>query len=220
MKRPRIPPPGEVRFDQVVYLVRHCDVENPSNLVYGRLSGFGLSELGRKQAERVADFLETRSIGVIYTSPQLRAQQTARAIRRRHPGIPIRISNRLSEVRTGYQGRLAKDIASTVNMFDNPVDASDESIVDVERRIRSFLTAIERRSVVGSETVAVSHAAPIAILRTSLDDLPLTVSSLRSRDPQKGSITTLDFANDGWSTRSYQDVGAFGLPAPVAPAVV
>ena len=218
MENPQPPLPGGARFIPVVYLVRHCDAENPNNVVYGRLAGFGLSGLGRKQAEAVATYLESRPVGMIFSSPQLRAQQTARAIRRRHPGVAIRISERLSEVKTGYEGRLAKDIASTVNMFDNPADTRDETIADVERRLRAFLKILERGSK-ASEIVAVSHAAPIAILRASIDDLPLTVSSLRSRDPQKGSITTLDFANGSWIARSYQDVASFELPGPVSPAV-
>lgn len=208
---------GDLGRDRIVYLIRHCDVENPLNVVYGRIGGFALSELGRNQAERVADYLETRPLGLIFASPQLRAQQTARAIRRRHPKVPILISRRLSEVKTGYEGRSATDIPSTVNMFDNPIDALDESIADVERRMRRFLTAIVRRPTGEGEIVAVSHAAPISILRTFFDGLPPTVSSLRSRDPQKGSITTLEYVNQVWSMRSYQDPAGFGLIAPVQP---
>ena len=39
----------------VVHLLRHGEVHNPTGVLYGRLPGYHLSELGRAMAERVAD---------------------------------------------------------------------------------------------------------------------------------------------------------------------
>ena len=36
-----------------VHLLRHGEVYNPQGVLYGRLDGFHLSELGRTMAERV-----------------------------------------------------------------------------------------------------------------------------------------------------------------------
>src|SRR5512132_3841129 len=41
----------------VVRLLRHGEVHNPEGILYGRLAGYHLSELGRKMADRIADFL-------------------------------------------------------------------------------------------------------------------------------------------------------------------
>jgi broad specificity phosphatase PhoE len=180
----------------VLHFVRHCDVENPHGIIYGRLPGFGLSALGRAQAERVAHYLSERPIAEIYSSPQLRAAQTARAIRRHHPRLRVRISRRLAEVDTSYQGLKSTDVPSTINMFDNPKDPGDETMADVYRRMSRF---VERVTCLhqGLEVVCVSHAAPIAILRVGLEGRPFTVDALRgSAEPPKGSITTIIF-DDG-----------------------
>ena len=72
----------------VVLVVRHTDVHNPNNLFYGRLPRFRLSALGQEQAERTAAYLAGTPITAIYSSPQLRARQTARVIARRHHDAP------------------------------------------------------------------------------------------------------------------------------------
>lgn len=46
----------------VVHVMRHGEVENPEGVLYGRLPGYHLSELGRKMAERVAEHLTSRDI--------------------------------------------------------------------------------------------------------------------------------------------------------------
>ncbi len=178
------------------HFVRHCDVENPEGIIYGRLPGFGLSALGRAQADRVARFLAERPIARIYSSPQLRAIQTARAIRQHHPDRRINISVRLAEVHTSYQGLKLSDVPATINMFDNPKDPGDESMTDVYRRMSRFVEWMRGRYD-GMEVVCVSHAAPIAILRVGLEGRPFTVSALRGAgEPAKGSVTTIVFDGD------------------------
>jgi broad specificity phosphatase PhoE len=61
----------------VVHLVRHGEVDNPEGLLYGRLPGYRLSELGREMAELVATHLESNDITHIVSSPLERAQETA-----------------------------------------------------------------------------------------------------------------------------------------------
>ena len=63
-----------------VHLLRHGEVHNPDRVLYGRLPGFGLSELGIAQAGLAADFLAQRPIGHLVSSPLERAQQTARPL--------------------------------------------------------------------------------------------------------------------------------------------
>ena len=46
----------------VVHLMRHGEVDNPDGVLYGRLAGYHLSELGRQMADRVAEHLADRDI--------------------------------------------------------------------------------------------------------------------------------------------------------------
>ncbi|MDP7364835.1 MAG: histidine phosphatase family protein, partial [Candidatus Latescibacteria bacterium] len=61
-----------------IYLVRHGEVHNPEQIIYGRLPGFGLSTKGREQVEAAATALEKlKPFDVLYSSPLQRAQESA-----------------------------------------------------------------------------------------------------------------------------------------------
>src|SRR5690625_7468919 len=63
----------------LVHLVRHGEVYNPDAILYGRLPGYHLSELGRQMAQRLAQDFTSRQARIVYVaaSPLGRAQQTA-----------------------------------------------------------------------------------------------------------------------------------------------
>ena len=67
-----------------VHLVRHGQVENPGNILYGRQSGWYLSSLGQEMARGVADWSKTLDLGALHVSPLERAQQTAAPISDAH----------------------------------------------------------------------------------------------------------------------------------------
>jgi broad specificity phosphatase PhoE len=62
---------------KVVHLLRHGEVWNPDNILYGRLDGFPLSPRGEEQAKAAAEYLATHDIGYLVSSPLERAVQTA-----------------------------------------------------------------------------------------------------------------------------------------------
>src|SRR5690625_4367449 len=55
---------GEMTADVItrVHLLRHGEVHNPDGVLYGRLPGYHLSDLGQKMADRVADVVSGRDI--------------------------------------------------------------------------------------------------------------------------------------------------------------
>ena len=61
-----------------VHLLRHGEVHNPTGVLYGRLPGYHLSELGQQMAQRIADAVGDRDITHVVASPLERAQETAR----------------------------------------------------------------------------------------------------------------------------------------------
>lgn len=88
----------------VVHLMRHGEVENPSGILYGRLPGYHLSELGRKMADRVAEHLAGRDITHVVASPLERAQETATPVARAH-GLELGADPRLIEAGNVFQGK-------------------------------------------------------------------------------------------------------------------
>ncbi len=177
----------------VILLVRHAEVHNPEDIVYGRLPRFGLSELGRAQASATAEALAREPITAIYTSPRLRARQTAAAISRFHPGAPVHVSRYLDEVRTDWQGASWEEIGRGFNMYASPRADGDETIEQVAERMRRFVSRTLRRHP--GETVAgVSHGDPIVIAKRALEGRELTYAAIREPDyPRLASVTRFVF---------------------------
>ena len=64
-----------------LHFVRHGEVFNPRGLLYERLDGFPLSDLGHEMAEAAAEELAgmNREISKLYVSPLERTRQSANA---------------------------------------------------------------------------------------------------------------------------------------------
>ena len=89
---------------QTVHLLRHGEVHNPDGILYGRLPGFRLSDLGVAQAEMAAQFLAARDIGYLVSSPLERAQQTAQPLADL-TGLDVATDERLIEAANELEGR-------------------------------------------------------------------------------------------------------------------
>ncbi|MDQ2796791.1 MAG: histidine phosphatase family protein, partial [Actinomycetota bacterium] len=72
----------------VLHLMRHGEVFNPAGVLYGRLPGYVLSDLGQEMAQAVADYLAGHDVTFVVASPLERAQQTAAPIAAAHD-LPV-----------------------------------------------------------------------------------------------------------------------------------
>ena len=180
----------------VILLVRHGEVDNPRRVLYGRSPYFKLSARGREQAECVAAFLADRPVTAIYSSPLLRARQTADAIARRHPRATRHVSALLHEVRSAWQGMVLADFAPGFSTYTDRRAADDESMEEIRERMARFLARARRRHP-GQTVVAVSHGDPITILRVALSGRPLSLPAIRGADyADLCSVTEVTFEPD------------------------
>jgi broad specificity phosphatase PhoE len=157
-----------------VWLARHGEVHNPSNVLYGRLPGMRMTAEGRRQASALAEFLAPRPIQAVYSSPMLRARRTAETILECHPELGhIRVDSNLQEVDTGWQGEpLAALEKIDWDFYGHPRTTDDESLQMISDRMHRWLQRVLKRHAAG-EAVGVSHGDPILILAGSLRGLPL-----------------------------------------------
>ena len=72
----------------LIRLVRHGEVHNPDGILYGRIPGYHLSELGHAMADAAAESLVGHPVTALYASPLQRAQESARPWSERF-GLPI-----------------------------------------------------------------------------------------------------------------------------------
>ncbi len=94
----------------LLYFIRHGETQwNAEGRVCGR-SDVNLSEVGREQAQRLADRLKSAAIDAIYSSPLKRARQTAEIIAQATGVEPI-VEEDLVELDYGsWEGRTFREI--------------------------------------------------------------------------------------------------------------
>ncbi|MDQ3954224.1 MAG: histidine phosphatase family protein [Actinomycetota bacterium] len=190
----------------VVHLVRHGEVENPKGLIYGRLPGYHLSEVGQRQAEQSAEHLKDADLALVWTSPLERAQETAAAIAAPH-ALEVGMDERLLESETTLEG-LTRNASHFLRSplkwwhFRNPMAPSwGEPFKHIRARMVEVIKEATDQAE-GREAVLVSHQTPVLVARLSLT---------RRRQPpwlgitpcQTGSITTLTIDDKGAVVTAY-----------------
>ena len=188
-------------------------VHNPQGVFYGRLPRYSLSAEGRLQAEAGARWFASRPIAAIYSSPMLRARQTARAIAAPHSGLRVRIHQDLVEVHVPIQGlALAEGIARGWDLYTGN-QPPHESVEDILQRMLHFTRQMRQRYP-GQEIVAVTHGDPIAFLMLWAQGRPVTAENkapLYQRYLAVGSITTLTFVT---TSREEKPTLDYAVPYP------
>ncbi|HEY8532600.1 MAG TPA: histidine phosphatase family protein [Micromonospora sp.] len=184
----------------VVHLLRHGEVHNPDKILYGRLPGFRLSELGVRMAEAAAEALANRDITYVVASPLERARQTAEPIAARF-GLPVEIDERLIESANWFEGkRFSPGDGALRNprnwwVLRNPITPSwGEAYRAIAERMLAALHAA-REAAAGHEAVCVSHQLPIWTLRRFVERKRLWHDP-RKRQCALASITSFHFEDD------------------------
>ncbi|GAA4658902.1 MULTISPECIES: histidine phosphatase family protein [Amycolatopsis] len=181
----------------VVHLLRHGEVHNPDNILYGRLPGFRLSERGQRQALTVAEALAGHDITHVVASPLQRAQETGAPIAAAHR-LDVHTDERLIEAGNQFEGkRVAVGDGALRNprhwpILRNPfVPSWGEPYLHIARRMLGAVYRA-RAAAEGHEALCVSHQLPIWTLRRYLEAKPLWHDP-RRRQCSLASLTSLVF---------------------------
>jgi broad specificity phosphatase PhoE len=200
----------------VVHLLRHGEVYNPTGILYGRLPGFHLSDLGRKMAERVAETVADRDIARVVSSPLERAQETAAPTARRL-GLDIVTEPRVIEAGNVFQGQrfgpgdgALRRPAAWWHMR-NPARPSWGE--PYREQVARMLAAMEdaRRQAAGHEALIVSHQLPIWIVRSQVEGRRL-LHDPRKRQCTLASLTSFTYSAGRIVSVAYSEPAADLLP--------
>lgn len=200
----------------LVHVIRHGEVYNPDRILYGRLPGFRLSELGEAQAETTAEFLAGRDIAYLVSSPLERAVQTATPLAAALE-LSIEIDERLIEAGNRFEGQpvaggAGRKVIAPANwpLLYNPVRPSwGEPYGEIADRVRAVVLAAAAAAD-GHEAVCVTHQLPVVALRRSVLGQHLWHDP-RHRQCALASVTT--FACEGNRLRFY----GYAEPAGATP---
>jgi broad specificity phosphatase PhoE len=183
--------------DTVVHVVRHGEVHNPDKVLYGRLPGYRLSELGRQMAKAAAQALAERYVSYVVASPLERAQETAEPIAAQF-GLPIAVDERLIESGNWFEGRRVsvgdgalRDPRNWWVLRDPMTPSWGEAYSSVAERMFAALHAA-RVAAEGREAVVVSHQLPIWTLRRYVERKRLWHDP-RRRQCSLASLTSFHF---------------------------
>ncbi|MGI8609460.1 MAG: histidine phosphatase family protein [Candidatus Dormibacteria bacterium] len=151
-----------------IFLCRHAHPANPERIFYGHLPGFGLSEMGIRQARGLGDHLAKYPVQRVYASPLQRAQETATvAVSRLNQEVPIETRDALLEAAFGkyLQGtRQSRAVLVKplfwVHLVRPGALSIDEPVPELAQRVdvvcREALVACR-----GNAAALISHADPI-----------------------------------------------------------
>lgn len=140
-----------------LYLIRHGDVHNPDNILYGRLPNFYLSEKGRNQAKAAGQSLADRELSAFYASPMERAQETATIIIEEHlTDLSIHTDERLNECLTPSEGKSHEELTKINFDIYTGNEAPYEHPRDLRRRLIDFIHEMRGKHA-NQEIAAVTH---------------------------------------------------------------
>ena len=207
----------------VVHVVRHGQVHNPDAVLYGRLSGFGLSDLGKQMAQRIAESIGDRDITHMRTSPLERAQETGAPLATVRGLTPV-IDPRVIESGNKFEGINFSAGAKTflkrpglLRHMYNPMKPSwGEPYVDLAARMQAAVDDAREKGR-GHEVVIVSHQAPIWMLRLAIEGRRF-VHDPRRRECTLASLTSLTYRGDELESLAYSEPAASLLPQAQAGA--
>jgi broad specificity phosphatase PhoE len=183
-----------------IHLIRHGEVHNPNRILYGRLPRFRLNQNGRRQARAAGVHLDGCPIDALFSSPMLRARQTAREIIRYHPHLRLRVSELINEVRTSFEGRPGAEIDARNGDVYSGGNGGSEQPLDIVHRTRRFIHRVGRQYT-GGQVAAVTHGDVITFIvlwARGFDPTPRNKNRLLQAGypvayPAHASITTLTY---------------------------
>jgi broad specificity phosphatase PhoE len=200
----------------IVHLLRHGEVHNPQGILYGRSSGYHLSERGRKMAERVADRVGDRDITHVVSSPLERAQETATPLAAAR-GVTVEIDERVIESSNIFEGKPFNLRGSILRQPQvwlslwNPLRPSwGEPYKQVVARM--WPAVLDARDVAaGHEAVVVSHQLPIWITRLAIENRSF-LHDPRKRQCTLCSLTSFTFEDDKVVSVGYSEPAGDLIP--------
>ncbi len=203
----------------VVHVMRHGEVHNPEGVLYGRLPGYRLSELGREMAHEVADHLAAHDIVHVVASPLERAIETAQPVADGH-GLGIHVDGRVIEAGNFFEGKVVgvgDGVLRHPQYWPKLVDPFTPSWGEAYAAIAKRMTAAvtdAREAARGHEALIVSHQLPVWVLRCRLEGRRLWHDP-RKRQCSLASLTSLHYLGNELTAIVYTEPAA-GLLARAA----
>ncbi len=163
-----------------IYLIRHAQAEgNRLHILQGHWDG-GVTELGLRQLDALAERFRDMELDAIYSSDLCRARLTALAVSRYHM-LPVHTTPLLREIGLGrwetcFFGNLMHDEPELLNSFLSKADQwfieGGETYAQVQERAYGELCRIAEAHP-GQAVAVTSHGGALRCIMSVILDIPL-----------------------------------------------
>ena len=199
-----------------VHLMRHGEVHNPEGVLYGRMPGYYLSDLGVQMADKVAGAIADRDIVHLRVSPLERAQQTAGPLAAAL-GLEIVTDPRVIESENIFEGKsfgvgdgALRKPSAWMHLW-NPFKPSwGEPYKEIAARMMAAVYDA-RDAARGHEAVIVSHQLPIWTTRLHAEGRSF-LHDPRKRQCTLCSLTSFGFTGDRLTSIGYSEPAGDLIP--------
>ena len=143
-------------METTLYLMRHGEVHNPTQVLYGRMPDFYLSETGKQQAHAAGKWLQDKNISTIYCSPMERTQQTAGIVAEYQKSLTPQHDERIIEINTPHEGRPITELEAMgwdLYTGNQPPYELESTVLE---RVHDFFEYVLAQHV-GESVLAVGH---------------------------------------------------------------
>lgn len=197
-----------------IHLVRHGEVFNPQRVLYGRLPGFGLSDLGHEMARSAAAELvaRRREVSALYASPLQRTQESAQPVSQAFE-LPIITDPRIIEPTNKFEGLSMRGRQSALRnprtwpwMRNPTIPSWGEPYASIRIRMLAAL-GDAYNSVESGDVILVSHQLPIWTTHLAIAGKPL-FHDPRRRRCELSSITSFERIGNRFVEVDYVDPAA------------
>lgn len=175
-----------------LFLVRHGEAENNvKDILNSDLSQnhYSLTKNGKEKVEKLAKELRGQKIDLIFSSPFLRAKETAEIIAKKLK-LSVIIDERLHEIKLGeFEGKTEKDLWRKFPTRESRAEKAGfgvETGESVRKRLGDFLREINEKYK-NKNIVVVSHGDPVQIFYGLAQSMSLS-ESFKGWYPEKGSV--------------------------------
>ncbi len=184
---------------QKIYLIRHGETEWNKQLRYQGQKDVPLNDEGHRQAMLLARFLEKENIEVIYSSPLLRARETAMVITSKRD-IKLQLEEGFLEINFGeWEGRRYTDLneeqrqvaACWYNTPESVCIPGGEPFLAFRQRILNTYNHIIKTNK-DKNIGIITHAGVIRVIISSVLEMPEGILARLRLSPASLSIVLYD----------------------------
>ena len=167
-----------------IYLFRHSMPDKNSTLQNEYIP---LSQVGKDLAKQLVDKLPISSTIKVFSSPYIRAKQTAEAF-----SFDVITDAKLIERKIGNKGTFTKDLWAKQYTDMDAKNDNGESFRMVQWRMSEFMNALLTEMDDGESAIVVSHAAAICAYLQQYCEIQITDVDTKRRHIVFNNKTVLD----------------------------